>query len=148
MDEIKNHMPIGLQIAILDRAIKQKVDERAARLGLTAVQLRVLAEISLMEASGITEINQRTLERAEKVKHPTMTGIIKRLESKGFVTCETSALDRRHKKISCTEKGRGMHREIEHQDEEILAELCRGFTAEQMQEFVRMTGMILANISW
>ena len=35
-------MPFGLKIAIINRAFRKKMDEKAAKMGLTSVQLRVL----------------------------------------------------------------------------------------------------------
>ena len=57
-------------------------------------------EVSLMEDNGVEEVNQKDLEHIEQVTHPTMTGIIKRLETKGFLICAPSENDRRYKKIS------------------------------------------------
>ena len=39
----------GLRFSILDREFKKKLEERANRMGLTAVQLRVLGELSRAE---------------------------------------------------------------------------------------------------
>ena len=89
------YIPLGRRFAIIDRAFKQHLNKKADQLGLTAVQLRVLGELSRLEAFGVPEVNQRDLEQAEQVTHPTMTEMIKRLEKKGFVTCTTSTTDRR-----------------------------------------------------
>ena len=84
-------MPFGLKIAIINRAFRKKLDEKAAALGLTAVQLRVLGLISRLEAAGETEIHQNDLERLEHVTHPAMTKLLQRLEAKGFVNCVSTA---------------------------------------------------------
>lgn len=139
-------MPFGLKIAIINRAFRKKMDEKAAAMGLTSVQLRVLASISRLEASGETEIHQNDLERIEHVTHPAMTKLLQRLESKGFVCCVPSAKDRRYKKVSCTERSAGIHHVILAQDAEVLAELCRDFTQEQKESLRQLTDMILANI--
>ena len=44
-------MPFGLKIAIINRAFRKKLDEKAAAMGLTAVQLRVLGSVSRLEAT-------------------------------------------------------------------------------------------------
>ena len=44
-------MPFGLKIAIINRAFRKKLDEKAETLGLTSVQLRVLGSISRLEAA-------------------------------------------------------------------------------------------------
>ena len=79
-----SYMPPGRRFAILDRAFKYRLGENADQWGLTAVQLRVLGELSRLEASGVPEVNQRDLEMAEQVTHPTMTDMIRRLEKKGL----------------------------------------------------------------
>ena len=139
--------PIGLKIAIIDRAFKRRMDERANSMGLTSVQLIVLGEINMRERRGITEINQRDLEEATQVTHPTMTGIIKRLEHKGFVSCVPSPTDKRYKKITCTEKSIGIHEELARQDQEVLQEICRDFTEEESDQLMRLTDKILSNLS-
>ena len=94
----------GLRFSILDREFKKKLEERANRMGLTAVQLRVLGELSRSESLGVEEINQKDLEKALAVTHPTMTEIIKRLEKKHAVICTQSRLDGRYKKINCADE--------------------------------------------
>ena len=74
---MKTNIAPGLRFSILDREFKKKLEERANRMGLTAVQLRVLGELSRLESMGIEEINQKDLEKVLAVTHPTMTEIIK-----------------------------------------------------------------------
>ena len=139
-------MPFGLKIAIINRAFRKKLDEKAAGMGLTAVQLRVLGSINRLEASGETEIHQNDLERIEHVTHPAMTKLLQRLESKGFINCVPSAMDRRYKKITCTEQSADIYKMILAQDEEVFGELCRTLSEEQKQEFMLLADMILKNI--
>lgn len=139
-------MPFGLKIAIINRTFRKKLDEKAATLGLTSVQLRVLGSISRLEAAGQTEIHQNDLERIEHVTHPAMTKLLQRLESKGFVRCVPSFQDRRYKKISCTEQSAEIYKMILAQDQEVFTELCRPLTEAQKQEFVQLADIILKQI--
>ena len=139
-------MPFGLKIAIINRAFRKKLDEKAAALGLTAVQLRVLGSISRLEAAGETEIHQNDLERLEHVTHPAMTKLLQRLEAKGFVNCVSSAKDRSYPKSVCTARSAGIHHRILAQDEEVFAELCRNLTTEQRQELSCLADLILQNV--
>lgn len=139
-------MPFGLKIAIINRAFRKKMDEKASAMGLTSVQLRVLGSVSRLEAAGEQEIHQNDLERIEHVTHPAMTKLLQRLESKGFIRCVPSAQDRRYKKITCTEKSTGIHKMILAQDQEVLAELCGNFTEEQKRTLLQLADMILENI--
>ncbi len=54
--------------SILDREFKKKLEERVNRMGLTAVQLRVLVEYSRFESMGVEEINQKDLRKALAVQ--------------------------------------------------------------------------------
>lgn len=139
-------MPFGLKIAIINRAFRKKMDEKASTMGLTSVQLRVLGSVSRLEASGVSEIHQNDLERIEHVTHPAMTKLLQRLESKGFIQCVPSARDRRYKKITCTEQSAGIHNMIFAQDEEVLSELCKDFTQEHKDELLKLTDLILKTI--
>lgn len=139
-------MPFGLKIAIINRAFRKKLDERAAAMGLTAVQLRVLGSISRLEAAGETEIHQNDLERIEHVTHPAMTKLLQRLEHKGFIRCMPGLKDRRYKKITCTEQSAEIYKMILAQDEEVFREVCRTLTEDQKKELVQLADMILQNI--
>lgn len=145
---MSSRMPLGRRFSIIDRAFKYRIDEGATELGLTAVQMRVLGELSRMEASGVEEVNQRDLERAEQVTHPTMTETIKRLEKKGYVTCTVSAKDKRYKKISCTEKSCNMYQMIAERDDRVLQEICKGLPKEDVDILFRITDQILKNIGY
>ena len=139
-------MPFGLKIAIINRAFRKRMDEKAASMGITSVQLRVLGSISRLEASGETEIHQNDLEQIEHVTHPAMTKLLQRLESKGFIQCVPSAKDRRYKKIACTERSAGIHHVILAQDAEVLGEFCKNFTQAQKEMLTQLTDLLLKNV--
>ena len=139
-------MPFGLKIAIINRAFRKRMDEKAASMGITSVQLRVLGSISRLEASGETEIHQNDLEQIEHVTHPAMTKLLQRLESKGFIQCVPSAKDRRYKKITCTERSAGIHHVILAQDAEVQEEFCENFTQEQKEMLTQLTDLLLKNV--
>lgn len=138
-------MPFGLKIAIINRAFRKKMDEKAAAMGLTSVQLRVLGSVSRLEEKGV-EIHQNDLERIEHVTHPAMTKIIQKLQAKGFLNCVPATTDKRCKIITSTEKSSGIHNLILEQDDEVLSKLCKNFTDGQKEELLRLTGLILENI--
>ena len=138
-------MPLGKRLIILHRAIIKKIDERAQKMELTASQLRVLGEISRLKALGVKEINQRDLENSFRVTHPTMTGIIQRLEKKGFVYCCPCSTDKRYKNINCTEQYSDTHVMLAEIDIAAFSELCKGLTREQIKIFSDITDIMLKN---
>ena len=139
-------MPFGLKIAIINREFRRRMDEKAAAMGLTSVQLRVLGSVSRLEAAGREEIHQNDLERIEHVTHPAMTKMLQRLESKGFVRCVPSEKDRRYKKVTCTRRSAGIHRVILAQDAEVVEELCSGFSREERDQLMALIDRLLDRI--
>ena len=143
---MKPNIAPGLRFSILDREFKKKLEERANRMGLTAVQLRVLGELSRLESMGIEEINQKDLEKVLAVTHPTITEIIKRLEKKNAVICTKSRVDGRYKKINCTDEYKDIHLELKEMDWEIFNKICDGIPKEHVQIFLKASEKMLENI--
>ena len=144
---MEEELSYGLKIAIIDRTFKRMMDKWASDMGLTFAQIRVLKEISEMEEQGISEINQKDLEKNEKVSHPTMTGILQRLESKGFVKCCPSEIDKRLKKISCTDQSKNMFKKLDAKDYQVFHEMCKGFSQEEITMLNSFFYRMIANIS-
>ncbi|WP_367924655.1 MarR family winged helix-turn-helix transcriptional regulator [uncultured Ruthenibacterium sp.] len=139
-------MPFGLKIALLNRAFHKKLDEEAAAMGLTAVQLRVLGSLSRLEASGAEEVHQNDLESIEHVTHPAMTKLLRRLQAKGFVECAPSVQDRRYKVVRCTQRSQGIHTLILEQDRRAMDALLGALSPDEQQQFVKMTDRLLEQI--
>lgn len=141
-------MPFGLKIAIINRAFRKCMDEKAEKMGLTSVQLRVLGSVSRLEERGESEIHQNDLEKIEHVTHPAMTKIIQKLEAKGFLHCEPGLKDKRCKIISTTSKSKGIHNIILEQDAEVCDRLGGDLSPEERAELDRMVDIILRNIDY
>ena len=143
---MKHTMPIGLRFSLLHRAFMKQLDARLQEKGLTGVQFGVLSQLRRLQLAGREEINQRDLEAATHVTHPTMTEIVKRLEKQGFVVCAPSERDRRFKSIRPTDRAAALQREMDELDESIFRELCRGLTAEEVDALRALTDKLLDNI--
>lgn len=129
---MERKMPMGLRFSLLHRAFMKQLNERLQEKGLTGVQFGVLGQLRRLRRAGQEEINQRDLEEATHVTHPTMTEIVKRLEKQGFVTCAPSERDRRFKCIRPTEKAAALQQEMDELDGAIFRELCRGLSEEEV----------------
>ena len=141
-----NHsLPVGLRFSILHRSFFKQLDGLLEERGLTGVQFGVLGQLRRMEESGLAEINQRDLENAAHVTHPTMTEILKRLEKQGFVHCEPSERDRRFKKIRSTEKAALLRSETEELDERIFRQLTRGLDESEIEALLSVTDKMIEN---
>ncbi|MCR4742007.1 MAG: MarR family transcriptional regulator [Treponema sp.] len=77
------------EVFFLIKNIHDKFDARAntdcQKVGLTISQFRVLL---FLEAHQNSRVTQKDLELEFKVSHPTINGIINRLENKNFITTQ------------------------------------------------------------
>lgn len=142
---MEHKMPMGLRFSLLHRAFMKQLNERLQEKGLTGVQFGVLGQLRRLRRAGQTEINQRDLEEATHVTHPTMTEIVKRLEKQGFVVCAPSERDRRFKSIRPTEKAVALQQEMDELDESIFRELCRGLSPEETEALTAGIDRLLEN---
>ena len=83
------------------------------------------------------EVNQRDVERALSLKNPTVTGILKRLDEKGFVLCVPNAKDKRRKNIYLTEKAYDIQRRMELDRRKLDKQLTRGMTKREIASLPR-----------
>lgn len=138
-------IPMGMRFSIIARAFRAELDCRLRQQELTGVQFAVLGQLMNMEREGLEEINQRCLERANHVTHPTMTEIIKRLEKKGYITCAPGKSDRRVKSVRSTGKASQLSDIIEQTDREVAELLSRGLSPEQKLQLTEITGIMIQN---
>lgn len=142
---MEREVPMGMCFSIIARAFRIELDRRLREQELTGVQFAVLGQLMHMENEGAQEINQRCLEQANRVTHPTMTEIIKRLEKKGYITCTHGKTDKRAKVIRSTEKTKCLHTMIEQTDREVAELLSRGLSPEQKLQLTEITRIMMQN---
>lgn len=110
---------------------------RQTGIDLTPAQLDVLMSVA---QGGGEPVNQRDIEEQLRLSNPTVTGILKRLEKKGFVTRTVGKRDRRCKEVRLTEKCAALGEQLRPQPQEMLGRLFEGFTPE---EFDTINSLIL-----
>lgn len=142
---MEHDIPMGLRFSILHRSFMQQLDRLLQEQGLTGVQFGVLGQLRRLEETGQEEINQRDLEAATRVTHPTMTEIVKRLEKQGYIACAPSRRDRRFKSIRSTEKALALRREMEGLDGQIFRQLTRGLGEDEIASLLSVTDKMIDN---
>lgn len=142
---MEQNIPFGARFSILNRSFRRRIDELIGEFGLTGVQGFVLCELHRLEMDGSPEVNQRDLERATHLSHPTLNEIIKRLEAKGFVSCRVSERDRRSKCIVSAPKAEEVFSRMDGMDSAVFGELCRGLSDEQISAFLETIDIMLQN---
>jgi DNA-binding MarR family transcriptional regulator len=101
-----------------------------ADLNLGAAEINVLANLADRGALNVRELSAETGTRAS-----TLTGVIDRLEGRGYLTRELDATDRRSFRLPLTELGRAVAARVHAGVADIERDALAGLTAAQAAGF-------------
>ncbi len=135
---------IGPLIRHLNKEFEQLHRTKAEALGLTPVQLFVLHYLAVRQGENIC---LRDIEKKFELTHATVSGIICRLESKGFITCSCGESDKRYKNIFITEKAKCVEAEMHRSIEQYEEQLVEGFSKEEKELLISFIRRLLANVN-
>ena len=94
---------LGFKIKIISKLLTQNMNNSITSLDLTSSQARVLGYLCYRTQRQET-VYPRDIERHFRFTHPTVSGLLQRLEAKGYLSSEPSTEDRRCKQILVTER--------------------------------------------
>lgn len=125
---------VGYLIKSINDKLKTKADTDLKRYNLTFTQSRVFA--FLQEKGG--QATQKEIEVFLDVSHPTVVGIVSRMEQNGYLTCWQDE-DKRNKNVKLTKKahalGMDMEQHMSETEKQLLAPLS-GAEAEQLKQLL------------
>ncbi|CUX38970.1 MarR family winged helix-turn-helix transcriptional regulator [Clostridium sp. C105KSO13] len=136
--------PIGFTVKQINNVFEKDLNEKLKTIGITASQCAVLDYLFRTEKE---EVSQRDVERNLSLKNPTVTGLLKRLDEKGYVLCVPNASDKRRKNIYLTEKAYDIQRRMEADRKKMDRQMTRGMTKKQVAALTRGLEKILYNIA-
>ncbi|HWQ72157.1 MAG TPA: MarR family transcriptional regulator [Desulfitobacteriaceae bacterium] len=111
--------------------------------GLTSVQAEV---ISFLLKNRDEHVNMQDVQNNLMLTHPTVIGIVKRLESKGLIILEKGKPDARCTYLRLTANGALFENILDHLATENAAILLRGMTDEEQKEFYRLLQIAQKNV--
>lgn len=137
-------MPVyyGHLIRILHWRTDQTITDTLDKLGLTASQGRVLGYVAHHPEPPCP----RDIESDFHLSHPTVSGLLSRLEQKGFLQLRTDPQDRRCKRIYLLEKGKACQAQIRQRIHQHEAQLVQGFTPEEQAQFASLLQRAIENL--
>lgn len=118
------------------------MDNALETMELTAVQGHIMAYL----AHAKTPPCPRDLEAEFHLTHPTVSGILSRLEQKGFVQLRTDPEDRRCKRIYVLEKGWQCHEVMHGTILENERRMTEGFTEAEQELFADFLQRAIRNM--
>ena len=138
-----NESDIGFLIKLIHDDIDRIINNQLRPMELTSSQGVVLACLMAHEDG---QVSMRALQDSLGVAHPTVIGLIRRLEKKGLVEVRVARDDRRLRIVSLTEKARDMLTKVPPQTELIESRLLDGLSEEERRELRRMLGVLHRNV--
>ena len=99
---------IGYLIKNINDKLKVKADADLKNSNLTLAQSRVLA---FLDSRG-GQATQKEIEVYLEVSHPTVVGIISRMEQNGHLRCRVDETDKRNKIVALTEQAKALGEEM------------------------------------
>lgn len=108
LEQLRDDIDLGFLLKILNDKIGKMANTFMRHTGITFPQGKVL---HFLHEQKNHEATQKQLEVFLNVSHPAVTGMIKRLEEKGFVKSEIQVNRRMQKTVRLTEKGISNHQD-------------------------------------
>lgn len=143
--DAQENMPLGAIFKFIHLGAENYFNQNLQELNLTASQMHILIYLDRCDAEG-KKVNQRDIEKHLHLSNPTITGLLQRLEAKGFVTRTVSETDGRNKEISQTDASRSIHAEMHRRLDIQNEKMVRGMTEEEIAELHRLLNIVLKNM--
>ena len=133
LDLPADQLPIGMMINDAHKFFHDRMRREMEKLGLRDGYRQLLFHLSWED--GVTQLD---LVRLSRLKAPTISVTLKKMEDEGYVTRQTDPEDQRQVRVYITEKGRNANDKIRariHETEQIFRE---SLTDEELSELRRI----------
>ena len=134
---------IGYQFKLISDKLKVHADADLKNQGLTLAQSRVLTFLN--EQDGIA--TQKEIEDYLQVSHPTVVGLVSRMEQNELVETWFDPENRRNKMVRLTEKSKKIGENMDEVTEQHDKALLNGLSEQEQAELNRILNIILKNLT-
>ncbi len=134
---------IGPTIKMISEALMRDGNRSLGKEGITFSQMMTLD--ALCDSPG-GPLSQSQLAEALRVSHPTVVGLIGRMEEKGLVETAVSPHDRRMRLVSVTERGRDAWERCVSSRNHADAVMLEGLSDKQAHALSEMLEKVLSNL--
>lgn len=137
---------LGGYFHAISNALSKRMQQNCDELGLTASQSMFLHALWYRQHKLEQPSYAKDLEAFFDIKHPTVSGILQRMEAAGFLTFQASETDRRCKSIHLTEQAEAAHAQAEQHIRQTEDLLLQGMTDSEAAEFRRLLQIAAKNL--
>ena len=132
----------GRRIRVLHRWIDQTMNDTLAQMGLTAAQGHIMGLLSHQKETPCS----RDVARALELSHPTVSGLLARMERKGFLQLRQDPRDKRARRIHLLPRGMECAAHIEEVIRANEQRMVQDFTEEERQRFMEYLDRAIVNM--
>lgn len=136
------HTRYGHYARILHHCTDQTMNAALAQMDLTAAQGHIMVFLATRQKPCC----HRDVEDALHLSHPTVSGLLCRMERKGFVSLYCDPEDHRRKLIQLLPKGKSCMQTMHQTMLSIEAQMVQGFSPEERQLFTSFLERAIHNI--
>ena len=133
---------LGNLIKHLNKMFEQQINENMISVNVTRSQMEVLVYTYIKNKNGI-EVNQVDLEKDLNLKNPTVTGLISRLEKKGYMKREKSSKGPNYKSVLITDEGIRIIEEGKRITDNVEKEMFSVLDKEEKKELTRLLQKVI-----
>ncbi len=134
---------VGPRIKRISNALDRKRTLDMEDMELTSSQSFVLGYLTRHAGEPVTP---GELGRHFDLSQPTVTGILQRLEAKGFIRYAEDSGDRRKKRICVTEKAQEIHQQVVLRFRETERLITQGMSERETKELLALLDRVIENI--
>ena len=138
-----SELAVSPRLKRISNALERKRTLDLEDMDLTSSQAFVLGYLIRHREQAVTAGD---ICRHFDLSHPTVTGILQRLESKGFLTNLEDSADRRKKQICVTEKALDVHQRAMARCQETESLVTGSMSEEELRTLVGLLDRVIANI--
>ena len=109
---MRDNDEIGFYLSLIKKKMDKHMNEGLKKYDLTKTQRDILGYLHFTDKNPVI---QKDIEEHFHISNPTVTGILNRLEQKGFIERKQSLKDKRVRTIVLTKKEQDLHEDIENQ---------------------------------
>lgn len=132
----------GHRVRILHWCTDQAMTAALADMELTAAQGHIMGYLARRQAAPCS----RDIEEEFHLSHPTVSGLLSRLEKKGFIEFRPDPKDRRCKRIYVLPKGQQCQATMHQTILDNEAQMVKDFTDQEKEEFSALLERAIANM--
>ncbi len=133
---------LGNLIKHLNKMFEQQINENMISVNVTRSQMEVLVYTYIKNKNGI-EVNQVDLEKDLNLKNPTVTGLISRLEKKGYMKREKSSKGPNYKSVLITDEGIRIIEEGKRITDNVEKEMFSVLDKDEKKELTRLLQKVI-----